>query len=150
MTVNSVLEKFFSYLKGAKKMSKKLLALIGGTLISGMLLVGCGANDDEQNPPPEDIDLNEDVNNGDRVDDDNLDLDMDENNDGTNGNNGTNGTNGTTGTDNGMNGTNGTGTNGTGTTGNGTNGTGTTGNGTNGTTGTNGDADLLDDNDDNN
>jgi hypothetical protein len=139
-------------LKGAKKMSKKLLALIGGTLISGMLLVGCGANDDEQNPPPEDIDLNEDVNNGDRVDDDNIDLDMDENND---GNNGTNGTNGTTGTDNGMNGTNGNGTNGTGTTGNGTNGTGTngtgtTGNGTNGTTGTNGDADLLDDNDDNN
>jgi hypothetical protein len=114
-----------------------------------MLLVGCGANDDEQNPPPEDIDLNEDVNNGDRVDDDNIDLDMDENNDGNNG------TNGTTGTDNGMNGTNGNGTNGTGTTGNGTNGTGTngtgtTGNGTNGTTGTNGDADLLDDNDDNN
>jgi hypothetical protein len=121
-------------LKGAKKMNKKLLALIGGTLISGMLLVGCGTNDDEQNPPPEDIDLNEDVNNGDRVDDDNIDLDMDENND---ANNGTNGTNGTTGTDNGMNGTNGTGTNG-------------TGNGTNGTTGTNGDADLLDDNDDNN
>jgi hypothetical protein len=143
MTVNSVLEKSFSYLKGAKKMSKKLLALIGGTLISGMLLVGCGTNDDEQNPPPEDIDLNEDVNNGDRVDDDNLDLDMDENNDGTNGNNGTNGT---TGTDNGMNGTNGNGTNGTGTTGNGTNGTGNNGTGN----GTNGDADLLDDNDDNN
>jgi hypothetical protein len=138
-------------------MNKKLLSLIGGTLISGMLLVGCGANDDEQNPPPEDIDLNEDVNNGDRVEDDHIDTDLDmDNNDETldnDGNNGTNGTNGTTGTDtngtNGMNGTNGTtGTNGTnGTTGNGTNGT--TGNGTTGN-GTNGDADLLDDNDDNN
>jgi hypothetical protein len=125
-------------------MSKKLLSLIGGTLISGLLLVGCGVNDDEQNPPPEDIDIEE---NGDRVEDDHVDtdLDMDGNdetldNDGTNGtdmNGGTNGTNGT-------NGTTGNGTNGT----NGTNGNGMNGTTGNGTTGTNGDADVLDDDED--
>lgn len=123
-------------------MSKKLLALIGGTLISGMLLVGCGTNDDEQNPPPEDVDIEEDVNNGDKVEDDHVDTDLDmDGNDETLDNDATNGTD--------MNGTNGT-------TGNGTNGmNGTTGNGTNGTTGngttgTNGDADVLDDNEDEN
>lgn len=123
-------------------MSKKLLALIGGTLISGMLLVGCGTNDDEQNPPPEDVDIEEDVNNGDKVEDDHVDTDLDmDGNDETLDNDATNGTD--------MNGTNGT-------TGNGTNGMkGTTGNGTNGTTGngttgTNGDADVLDDNEDEN
>lgn len=102
-------------------MSKKLLTLIGGTLISGMLLVGCGTNDDEQNPPPEDIELEDDVNNGDRVEDDHVDTDLDmDNNDETLDNDATDGTNGTD-----MNGTNG-----------------------NGTTGTNGNGDVLDDDED--
>lgn len=104
-------------------MSKKLLTLMGGTLISGMMLVGCGVNNNDQNPPPENVDVHEDVNDRDRVEDDiERDLDMN-NNDNTLNNNRTNG----------MNGTNGT-------TGNGMNGT--TGNGT----GTNGNADLLNEN----
>jgi hypothetical protein len=83
-------------------MNKKLLKLIGGTLMSGMLLVGCGVNDDDQNPPPEDL------NNGDQVEDDNdngdqdMDLDMNDNDNDNLNNDGTNGTNGTD-----MNGTNG-------------------------------------------
>lgn len=76
-------------------MQKKLLALLGYSLLSVMVVAGCGAND--QDPPPED-----DVNVEDPMNDGKV------NEDGNNGTNGTNGTGGTGGTDNGaINGNNG-------------------------------------------
>ncbi len=60
-------------------MNKKLLKLIGGSILSAMLLVGCGT-DDQEPPPPAD-------NNNVETPDVNDNNDMNGNNDVNNGNN---------------------------------------------------------------
>ncbi|MFJ7745039.1 hypothetical protein [Peribacillus sp. NPDC097295] len=56
-------------------MKKKLFALIGGTLMSAMFLAGCGTNDDDNNPAPENDNMIEENQNGN--DGNNLDTDND-------------------------------------------------------------------------
>lgn len=45
-------------------MKKRLFALIGGSLMSAMFLAGCGTNDDDNNPAPENDNMIEENQNG--------------------------------------------------------------------------------------
>lgn len=81
-------------------MNKKLLSVIGGSVLSAMLLTGCGNDDDTNNPPPEDDTIQEENNNDMNNTDDDLNTDKNDNevvpdvNEGVDDNGGMNGTTG--------------------------------------------------------
>ena len=56
-------------------MKKRLLALLGGSLLSAMFLVGCGINDNDNNPaPPTNDNVPDNNDNNDNVGPDNNDI----------------------------------------------------------------------------
>ncbi|SCC24890.1 hypothetical protein GA0061094_3447 [[Bacillus] enclensis] len=74
---SAVLHKNNPQQKGANIMSKKLLSILSGSALAAMLLVGCNANDQE--PPPEDNNVEDNGNvdeDGDIDDNDMNDNDM--------------------------------------------------------------------------
>ncbi|TCN24126.1 hypothetical protein [Mesobacillus foraminis] len=66
----------------------KLLKLLGGSLLSAMLLVGCGTNDDNDPPPNGDTDVQNPAD-----DNDGAEINRFDNNNGNNGGNNGNGNN---------------------------------------------------------